>query len=122
MSHPTRTPSKHDRRAFIACTAIAIAIIVAVWVWTVQITVVQGVEGARQMLSTVVETAGDVREEAEPNAEVISAVKAGFQGMIDEKASEQAEAEERQETVNAVAELMKNDIETYGQEPEPTNE
>ena len=119
MSSPR---SKHDRNAFIACTAVAIAIIVGGWVWTVRITVIQGVEGAREMLSTVAETAGDVREQAEPDPEVVSAVKAGFQGMMNEQAAEKAEADEREEAVGAVAELMKNDIETYGQEPEPTNE
>lgn len=114
--------SKSDRHAFIVCTAVAVAMIVAVWVWTVQRTVAEGVAGVRATFSTVSQTADDVREQSRPDAEVISGVKAGFQELIDKKAAEEAEEQEREATVGAVAELMKNDIDTYGQEPDPTNE
>ena len=65
--------------AFIAFTSLAVAIIVAVWGWSVRMTVEQGVAGAREMVASVADTAGNVRAETQPDPEVLSAVKAGFQ-------------------------------------------
>jgi hypothetical protein len=100
-------PSKRDRHAFIACSALAIAIILAVWIWTVRITVSQGVAGAREVFSDVAATAGDVREEARPDEEAVTAVKAGFEGMIEAR---KAEEEERDAAVNAVAEIIAGEL------------
>lgn len=111
---PSRSP--RDRRAFIACTALAIAIIVAVWVWTVQLTVANGMAGAREALSTVADTASEVREETRPDPEAVSAIRAGFQGMIDAR---DAEKEEASAAVDAVAQIIAEDLNGTG-EPEGT--
>jgi len=107
MPHLKRIPSKHDRRAFIACTSFAIAVIVGVWAWTVRMTVLQGMSGAKDVLSNVTETAGTVREQTQPDLETVSAVKAGLQRVIERKATENAE---RQGTVDAVAEMMSDGL------------
>jgi hypothetical protein len=66
-------------------------------------TVVQGLDGARDVLSGVSEAAGTVRSQSQPDPEVISAVKDGFQDIIREQ---QASDLERQQAVDALAKLM----------------
>src|SRR3989339_714045 len=111
MSIPRTQPSRRDRMAFIAFTSLAVAIIVAVWGWSVRMTVEQAVAGAREMVASVADTAGNVRAETQPDPEVLSAVKAGFQEMIDQKI---AEGEQRQDAVDAVAEILAQDLQGAG--------
>lgn len=124
---PTQ-PSSGDRRAFVVTTALAVAVVVVVWVLGLRATVARGVAGARETLSSVADTAGSVREQAQPDLEAISAAKAGFQQMI---ADEQDAEEARGAAIDAVAGIMADQIsgtdaasdsEELAESSEPTKE
>lgn len=116
MSLSPPNPARRGHLAFVVCTAAAIAIVAGVWVWTLRATVAQGVSGAKDVLADVAETAGGVKEQSGPNPTVVSAVKDGFQGMIDEQA---AQAKQRQQTVDAVAGLMSKALDAASVPNEP---
>ncbi len=120
-----RPQKKHDRIAFYACTSLAIGIIVLMWVWSVRSIVGQGVQGTRQVVSDVSDTAGSVRRQTAPDPEAIAAVKAGLKDIVTKQPDEASDPStpsttpttSQPSTLDAVAQLMKNDVETYGQEP-----
>ncbi|MEI6511289.1 MAG: hypothetical protein WCO25_04585 [Candidatus Uhrbacteria bacterium] len=117
MSRPQK---KHDRIAFIACTSLALGIIVLMWIWSVRAVVGQGVQGSRQVFSDVSATAGAVRKQSAPDPETIASIKEGLKSIVTKKTDDTATpatAPTSDPTVDAVAQLMKNDVETYGQEP-----
>lgn len=115
-----RSQHKHDKIGFYACTALALGVIVVMWIFSVRSIVGQGVQGTKQVFSEVADVAGDARRQTTPSPEAVAAVKEGLksivtkQAVVDESADEQAT---EAATIDAVAQLMKNDVETYGQEP-----
>jgi hypothetical protein len=124
-----RSQKKHDRIAFIACTSLAIAIAVVMWVLSVRSVVGQGVAGTREVISNVSSTAGAVKQQSAPDPETIAAIKAGLKEIVTKQdegpggpvgqggdATEGSAASD-DETIDAVAQLMKHDVETYGEEP-----
>jgi len=125
-----RSQKKHDKVAFYACTAFALGIIVVMWIWSVKSIVGQGVAGTKQVFSEVADTAGSVRRQSTPDPESVAAVKEGLKSIVtkqptspDPSSASGSSAEAStgtttdSSTVDAIAQLMKNDVETYGQEP-----
>jgi len=127
-----RPQKKHDRVALIACTSLALGIVVVMWIWSVRSVVGMGVQGTKQMFSDVSGVAGEARRQTTPSPETVAAVKAGIMNIVTKKQGEtttaspdpssasgsSAEASTTDSsTIDAVAQLMKNDVETYGQEP-----
>lgn len=100
-----RSHSKHDRTAFIACTALALAIVAVMWALSVRSLVVGGLAGTREMLSSVASTASEVKRQTAPDQEAIDAVRAGFKAMLTSSAEEE-EGTDREEAVSAAAEIM----------------
>lgn len=131
--HMARPQKKHDRVAFYACTSLALGIIVVMWIFSVRSIVGQGVQGTKQAFSDVSDTAGSVRRQTAPDPETVAAVKAGLKSIVTKQTADatvpdpsnasgsSAEASTGStaevSTIDAVAQLMKNDVETYGQEP-----
>ena len=114
-----RSQQKRDRIAFYACTSLALGIIVVMWVWSIRSVVGDGVRGTRQVLSEVSSVAGQTRRQVSPDPATIDAIKAKLDGIAEKGKEEQAApvAAADASTIDAVAQLMKNDVETYGQEP-----
>lgn len=119
-----RPQKKHDRIAFIACTSLAIGIIVVMWALSVRSVVGQGLQGTKQMFSDVSGVAGEARRQTTPSPETVAAVRAGLKSIVTKKADPSSASGSSAEasttdssTIDAVAQLMKNDVETYGQEP-----
>ncbi len=117
-----RSSRKSDRIAFILCSALAIAGIVGVWVWNVRSVVEQGMSGARQVISDVSQTAGDVKQQSAPDPETTAAIKAGIHAVLnasaEEKAAQERQDAEAQATVDAVAEAMSEKMAEDGESPE----
>ena len=116
-----RSQKKHDRIAYIACTSLALGIIVFMWVWSVRSIVGDGVQGSRELFSDVSDVASQARRQTQPSQETIDAIKEGMKGIVTADA-EEAPADDPDEaasdpTLDAVAQLMKPDVETYGEEP-----
>lgn len=101
-----RPQSKSDRVAFIACTSVALAVIVGMWVWNMRTLVEQGVSGARQVITDVSETAGDVKAQSAPDPETAAIIKAGIHAALNAAADKQAAETAEQATVDAVAQAM----------------
>lgn len=121
-----RSQRKHDRVAFVACTSLAIGIIVVIWVMSMRAIVGQGVQGTKNMVSEVSATAGEIRRQTAPDPETVADIKGALMEIVTKPSEEAAEepapsgapeAPVDDETVDAVAKLMKNDVETYGEEP-----
>ena len=119
-----RSQKKHDRVAFIACTSLALGIIVVMWVWSVRSVVGAGVQGTKQIYSDVSDVAGEARRQTTPDPATVAAIKAGIMKVVTKKqdpssaSGSSADASTTDSsTIDAVAQLMKNDVETYGQEP-----
>lgn len=126
-----RSQHKHDKIGFYACTALALGIIVVMWIFSVRSIVGQGVQGTKQVFSEVADVAGDARRQTTPSPEAVAAVKEGLKSIVAKQAAETSMVPSTASpdpssasgssadasTVDAIAQLMKNDVETYGQEP-----
>lgn len=116
-----RPQKKHDRIAFLAFTSLALGIVVVMWVWNVRSVVGDGVRGTREVFTDVTDVASQVRRQTEPSQETVDAIKESLKGIVagEETApvAEDPGALVDPADVDAVAQLMKNDVETYGQEP-----
>ncbi len=115
-----RSQHKHDKIGFYACTSLALGIIVVMWVFSVRSIVGDGVQGTRQVFSEVSSVAGEARRQTTPNPEAVAAVKEGLKSVVTKRVVVDEPADEQTtevKTIDAVAQLMKNDVETYGKEP-----
>lgn len=113
-----RPRTKHEHAAFVACTAVALAIVVGMWVLSVRSIVAGGVAGTKEVYSSVVSTASEVKQQTAPDQETIDAVKAGFKTIFTPPAEEEA-GTEREDAVSAAAEIMAEKIAAEETEAEP---
>ena len=110
-----RSQTKNERIAFIACTSLAIGIIAVIWVASVRAVVGEGVRGTKAIVSDVSATAGAIRRQSAPDPETVAEIKGALTEIVTKRTEKTATADAS--TVDAVAQLMKHDVETYGQEP-----
>lgn len=103
-----RPRAKHDRVAFVACTAVALAIVVVMWVLGVRSVVADGLAGTKAVLSDVASTASDVKQQTAPDKETIDAIKAGIKTVLTQPAED--EGASREAAVGAAAEIMAENL------------
>lgn len=107
MPHASKQHGRQNRVWYYLCTGAAIAVVAGIWVWNVRSVVSSGVAGAKDVLSTVATTASDVKQQSQPDQASIDAVKQGFQQVIKSAADQETQ---KDQTVDAVAQLMSDKL------------